>query len=186
MDVKSLAPAAIALVVVVIILAIAGIILVDFREDQVSAESLTVTNQSLTFTNNVTTVTGLSGANVLVTTTGFTIYNQSGTEIDDGNFTLYTNGSFRITANYLDERFSGTDDANINLSFTWTRDERNAMYNATASGIEGVGNFSGQLPLLATVIIFAVIIAVVVGFLGGGFGGGKGRAGSPGGTGGEI
>ncbi len=36
--------------------------------------------------------------------------------------------------------------------------------NATIDGLSALTNLSGQLPLLATVIIFAVIIAVVIGF----------------------
>ncbi len=39
-----------------------------------------------------------------------------------------------------------------------------SAFNITQQGTQALVNLSGQLPLLATVIIFAVIIAVVVGF----------------------
>ena len=42
--------------------------------------------------------------------------------------------------------------------------QNSSAFNVTREGILGLNNLSGQLPLLATVVIFAVIIGVVVGF----------------------
>ena len=37
-----------------------------------------------------------------------------------------------------------------------------AEYNATADGIEGMGNLSGKLPVIATVVAAAIIIGIIV------------------------
>ena len=38
----------------------------------------------------------------------------------------------------------------------------NADYNATSKGLTGVQNFSNQMPLLATILVFVAIISAVV------------------------
>lgn len=40
-----------------------------------------------------------------------------------------------------------------------------AEFNATGDAIEGLGNFSSKLPLIALVIVTAVIIGIIVKFL---------------------
>jgi len=52
--------------------------------------------------------------------------------------------------------------ATILTSLGSTQTAGSAALNATNNGLSGVNNFSGQMPLLATILVFVAIISAVV------------------------
>jgi hypothetical protein len=52
--------------------------------------------------------------------------------------------------------------ANILSSVQADQTADTQAYNASSAGLEGIGNFSGNLPLIATVIVSALLIGILV------------------------
>jgi len=149
MDLKSLAPAALALVVVAIVFAVGGEIL---GNTQASSTSSSVANDTVSSVYNTATYLGhlyVISSTLIVTnaTTGETFTSD--------NYTLNANAG-TITND------DDTDSGNWNFSYDYTT--RSVTYNATEYGKEGLEEFGSWLPTLALIMVAAVIIGTIAYF----------------------
>lgn len=154
-------------VVVIIILGVMATIIASVGTTVTSNVGLTTENKSITCTGGVCTLWSVPVDGFQSVTINY-LNNVTNNTIGSNNYhnnysTTGGNAAGIVTlkAGMTQVQSQGANPV-MNLSFTITAYNMNAAYNSTAKGGTGIGNFSNQMPLLATILVFVVIIAAVV------------------------
>jgi len=153
--------------VVIIMIGVVATILTSLQTANTTNYAQTNNNRSHTFTSGVATLdgaslNGFSGLSIISinnftnNTIGSNNYNVNGTGGLTGSLGVVT-----LKAGATGAGAQGTSPI-LNVSYSYSAYVLNGAYNTTVDGLTGTNNFSGQMPLLATILVFAAIIGAVV------------------------
>jgi len=151
---------AVTLISIVIIIAIGGLILANFRGSQSSVSTTNVINQSFTVTAGVSQTLGISAQYVPDSITNFEAYNgtnATATKIAASNYTTTFTG-FSQSILWNEPKFNATT---LNFTFNYQTYAQNAFYNVTSSGGAGLQSFGSLMPVLAISIVGIILLGLV-------------------------
>lgn len=156
---RGASPVVIALVVIAIILGV-GSQVIDTSKEIYNDNDATVstTNESLTVVFNTFQQldrTVIANSSVVVSNSTIGILSQGSWEMSNG---LSLDGQINISD-------VGLDGTVVNITYDSTSRNKNAAFNASEYGLDGLNSFSGFQPSIAIIVIAVLVIALLlVGF----------------------